>query len=100
MIIDRMVHGAPGDERGYYDGRYAYSVLTKVKPQRVPCDLSLGNPIARRNRASGLHVIVKPTVFVINNHEQTRVPDRRIPDGLIPCFNQTSPSGGIILRML
>ena len=69
MVIERMVDGAPGDERGYYDGRYAYSVLSEVKPQRVPCDLSLGNRIARGNRAFGFHVIVKPTVFVINNDQ-------------------------------
>ena len=39
MVVERMVHGAPGDERGYYDGGYAYSVLSEVKPQSVACYL-------------------------------------------------------------
>src|SRR5215203_1678630 len=100
MVIERIVYGSPRDERGYDNGRYAYSVLSEVKLQGVPCSLSLGDPIAGRNGASGFHVIVKPTVFVINNHQQTRVPDRRIPDRLIYRLNQTFPAGGIILRML
>src|SRR6266436_366973 len=100
MVIERMVDGALGDERGYYDSRYAHSVLSEVKPQGVPCYLSLGNPIAGGNGAFGFHMIVKPTVFVINNHQQTRVPDRRTPDRLVDCFDQTFPAGGIIFRML
>ena len=100
MVVEGMVDGALGDERGYYDGRYAYSVLSEVKPQGVPCHLSLGNPITGRNRAARLHVIVKPTVFVINNHQQTRIPNRRIPDRFIHRFNQTFPAGGIVFRML
>src|SRR4026207_2070116 len=98
MVIERMVDGALGNERGYYDGRYAYSVLSEVKPQGVPRYLSLGNPIAGGKGAAGFHVIVNPTVFVRNNHQQTRVPDRRIPDRLIHRFNQTFPAGGIIRR--
>ncbi len=100
MIIERMVHSAPGDERGYYNGGYTYSILSEVKPQGVPSYLSLGNPIAGGNGTTRFHVIVKSTVFVINNYQQTRVPDGRIPDRLIHSFNQAFPAGGIILRML
>src|SRR4051794_19677518 len=100
MVIECMVDGTLGNKWGYYDRRYAYSVLSEVKPQRVPCFLSLGNLIAGGNSTSGLHVIVKPAVFVINNHQQTRVPDRRIPNRLIYRFNQTFPTGGVVLRML
>src|SRR5215510_4383550 len=100
MVVERMVHGALGDQRRYYDGGYAYSVLSEVKPKGVACYLSLGNPIVRGNGAVRFHVIVKSTVFVINNYQQTRIPDRRIPDRLIHRFNQTFPAGGIIFRML
>lgn len=100
MVVERMVHRAAGDERGYDDGGYAYSVLSEVKPQCVARFLSLGNPIAGGNGAARFYVIVKSTVFVINNYQQTRIPDRRIPDRLIHRFNQTFPAGGIIFRML
>src|SRR5689334_25388388 len=100
MIVERMVHLALGDERGHYDGRYAYSVLSEVKSQGVPSFLSLGNPIAGRNGAARFHVIVKSTVFVIHNDQQTRIPDRRIPNRFIHRLNQTFSSGWIIFRML
>src|ERR1043165_7751466 len=100
MIVERMVNRAPRDERGHYDGGDAYSVLSEVEPQSVPSFLSLGNPVAGWNRAARFHVIVKATVFVIHTYQQTRLPDRRIPDCLIPRLNQTSPAGGIVFRML
>src|SRR5689334_23369405 len=52
MVVERMVDGALGNKRGYYDGRYACSVLSEVKPQGVPCFLSLRNPITGRNGAA------------------------------------------------
>src|SRR5882762_6300467 len=100
MVIERMVDRALWDERGHYDRRYACSVLSEIKPTGVPCYLSRGNSIAGGNGATGFHMIVKPAVFVINNHQQTRVPDRRTPDRLVHCFDQTFPAGGIIFRML
>ena len=100
MVIERVVDGALWDEWRYYDGRYAYSVLSEIKTEGVPCSLSLGNYIAGSNGASGFYVIVKPTVFVIDNYQQTRIPDRRIPDRLIYRLNQTFPAGRIIFRML
>src|ERR1044071_3841311 len=100
MIVERMVHLTPGDERGYYDGGYSYSVLSEVKPEGVACFLSRRNPIAGGNGAARFYVIVKSTVFVINNYQQTRIPDWRIPDRLIPRFNQTFSAGGIIFGML
>src|SRR5689334_25430976 len=100
MVVERMVHRALGDEGRDYDSGYAYSVLSEVKPQGVACFLSLGNPIAGGNGAARFHVIVKATVFVIHNDQQTRIPDRRIPDRLIDRLNQTFPAGGIIFRML
>src|SRR5689334_14094682 len=100
MVVKRMVHCALADERGDYDGGYAYSVLSKVKSQGVACFLSLGNPIAGGNGAARFHMIVKATVFVIHNDQQTRIPDRRIPDRLIHRLNQTFAAGGIIFRML
>src|ERR1041385_578567 len=100
MVIERMVHGSLRDERGYYDGGYAHSVLTEVKPQGVPCSLSVGNPITGGNGTARFHVIVEPTVFVINNYQQTCIPDRRIANRLIHPLNQTFPTGGIVFRML